>query len=42
LKLTLKERGQLEAYLRTLDAPVDADAWLLEPPHPSNIKEGGR
>jgi cytochrome c peroxidase len=41
LKLTLKERGQLEAYLRTLDAPVDADAWLLEPPHPLNDKEGG-
>jgi cytochrome c peroxidase len=41
LKLTPKERAQLEAYLRTLDAPVDADAWLLEPPHPSNDKEGG-
>src|SRR6185312_6135083 len=29
LKLSRKERAQLEAYLRTLDAPVDAEPWLL-------------
>lgn len=32
LKLSAKERVQLEAYLRTLDAPVAAEPSLLEPP----------
>ena len=32
LRLTARERAQLEAYLRTLDAPVDAEPWLLAPP----------
>jgi cytochrome c peroxidase len=36
LRLSAKERAQLEAYLRTLDAPVNAERWLLEPPRPSN------
>ena len=42
LKLTAEERAQLEAYLRALDAPVNAPRWLLEPPHSSNGKDGGR
>ncbi|HEX8271818.1 MAG TPA: cytochrome c peroxidase [Longimicrobiaceae bacterium] len=33
LELSRRERAQLEAYLRTLDAPVNAERWLLEPPH---------
>jgi cytochrome c peroxidase len=41
LKLSPAERAQLEAYLRTLDTPVNAERWLLEPPHPSNEKESG-
>lgn len=41
LKLSPKERAQLEAYLRTLDTPVNAERWLLEPPHPSDDQEGG-
>lgn len=34
LELSRRERAQLEAYLRALDAPVDAERWLLEPPRP--------
>jgi cytochrome c peroxidase len=36
LELSPAERAQLEAYLRTLSAPVNAERWLLEPPQPSN------
>jgi cytochrome c peroxidase len=32
LRLSARERARLEAYLRTLDAPIDAERWLLEPP----------
>lgn len=32
LRLSARERAQLVAYLRTLDAPVNAPRWLLEPP----------
>jgi cytochrome c peroxidase len=32
LKLSGKERAQLEAYLRTLDAPTHAEPWLLAAP----------
>ncbi|HET7231986.1 MAG TPA: cytochrome c peroxidase [Longimicrobium sp.] len=32
LRLSPRERAQIEAYLRTLDAPVNAPRWLLEPP----------
>ncbi len=42
LRLGAAERAQLEAYLRTLDTPVKAERWLLEPPHPSNDRDGGR
>lgn len=35
LKLSRKERAQLEAYLRSLDMPIAADPRLLEPPLPS-------
>jgi cytochrome c peroxidase len=35
LHLSRGERAQLVAYLRTLSAPVNAERWLLEPPHPS-------
>jgi cytochrome c peroxidase len=38
LHLSRAERAQLEAYIRTLDAPVNAEPWLLGPPaaHTSN------
>jgi len=36
LRLTPRERAQIEAYLRTLDAPADTPRWLLEPPRASN------
>ena len=32
LRLSPRDRARLETYLRTLDAPVDAERWLLEPP----------
>ncbi|HEX2209290.1 MAG TPA: cytochrome c peroxidase [Longimicrobium sp.] len=32
LRLGARERARLEAYLRTLDAPIDAERWLLEAP----------
>ncbi|MBX6364623.1 MAG: hypothetical protein IRZ00_12215, partial [Gemmatimonadetes bacterium] len=35
LRLSARERAQLEAYLRTLDAPVAADSSLLRPPRGS-------
>ncbi|HEX2188815.1 MAG TPA: cytochrome c peroxidase [Longimicrobiaceae bacterium] len=41
LRLSRKERAQLEAYLRTLDAPVDAERWLLEPPRHTSERRGG-
>ena len=31
-----RPRAQLEAYLRTLSAPVNTLRWLLEPPHHPN------
>lgn len=33
LRLSRRERAQLEAYLRTLDAPIEAERWLLQPRH---------
>jgi cytochrome c peroxidase len=32
LRLSAKEKSQLEAYLRTLESPIDADARWLRPP----------
>ncbi|HEX8362870.1 MAG TPA: cytochrome c peroxidase [Longimicrobium sp.] len=32
LRLSPTERAQIEAYLRTLNAPVNAERWLLQPP----------
>jgi cytochrome c peroxidase len=33
LRLSRRERAQLEAYLRTLSGPIAADSSLLAPPH---------
>lgn len=41
LKLSRKERAQLEAYLRTLDLPIDAEPWMLEPPVEADGAGGG-
>ncbi|HEX6926812.1 MAG TPA: cytochrome c peroxidase [Longimicrobiaceae bacterium] len=38
LHLTAAERAQLEAYLRTLSAPVNAERWLLEPPQTKRLE----
>jgi cytochrome c peroxidase len=41
LKLSRRERTQLEAYLRTLDLTIDAEQWLLEAPRYTPDQGGG-
>jgi cytochrome c peroxidase len=42
LRLSRRERAQLEAYLRTLSAPINAERRWLESPHQPNDRDGTR